>query len=316
MRAAVALGSGGARGYAHIGALSVLEERGHTVEAVAGTSMGALVGGLYAAGRLDQFEEWARSLTQRDVLLLMDPALVGPGVIKAERVLAKVRDILAGAQIEDLAIPFTAVATDLHAHREVWFQRGPVDAAIRASIAIPSVITPVVINGRVLVDGGVLNPVPIDPVIGAAADFTMAVSLSGERRDRARGPVKATSEPRDDEEWFARFRRGLTSIDLKRIRRSAVPLTLSALRLGDDALGEHEIPYEPYPAGMKTSDVVNHSLEAVEEVITRFRLAANPPDVMVSIPSDACRTMDFHRAVEMIELGRTAAVEAFDRAGL
>ncbi|GAB3624654.1 patatin family protein [Mariniluteicoccus endophyticus] len=312
MKAAVALGSGGARGYAHIGALAVMKERGHTVEAVAGTSMGALVGGLYAAGKLDEFEEWARTLTHRAVLMLMDPVVTGPGAIKAERVLTRVRDILGGVNIEDLPIPYTAIATDLHARREVWFQRGPVDAAIRASIAIPSVITPVVINGRVLVDGGVLNPVPVTPVIGADADFTMAVSLAGGRRDRsASGPVKASSEPREDEEWFARFRRGLGgALDLERLR--SLPRALTAR--GSDE--EDEIPYEPYPVGMKTSDVVNLSLEAVETFITRYRLAANPPDVMISIPADACGAMEFHRAVEMIELGRTAAEEAFDRAGL
>lgn len=312
MKAAVALGSGGARGYAHIGALAVLEERGHTVEAVAGTSMGALIGGLYCAGGLGQFEDWVRTLTHRAVLMLMDPVLGGPGAIKAERVLTHVRDILGGAQIEDLPIPFTAIATDLHARREVWFQRGPVDAAIRASIAIPSVITPVVINGRVLVDGGVLNPVPVTPVIGADADFTMAVSLSGDRRDRAaRGPVKETSEPRDDEEWFARFRRGLSTIDLDRLR--TLPRALPFR--GEDEV-EHQVPYEPYPAGMKTADVVNLSLEAVETFITRYRLAANPPDIMITIPSDACGTMEFHRAEELIGLGRAAAEEAFDRAGL
>lgn len=315
MKAAVALGSGGARGYAHIGALAVLEERGHTVEAVAGTSMGALVGGLYCAGVLGQFEEWVRTLTHRAVLLLMDPVLSGPGAIKAERVLTHVRDILGGVQIEDLPIPFTAIATDLYARREVWFQRGPVDAAIRASIAIPSVITPVVINGRVLVDGGVLNPVPVTPVLAANVDFTMAISLSGDRHDRgdhaAKGPVRATSEPAKDEEWFARFRRGLGAIDLDRLR--TLPRALPFL--GDED-GEHEVPYEPYPVGMKTSDVVNLSLEAVESFITRYRLAANPPDVMITIPSDACGAMEFHRAEELIELGRTAAEEAFDRAGL
>lgn len=300
MKAAVALGSGGARGYAHIGVLAELEARGHQVAALAGTSMGALIGGLYAAGRLDVFEEWARTLTQRDVFFLMDPALVGPGVIKAERVIAKVRDILDGAHIENLPIPYTAIATDLHARREVWFQHGPVDAAIRASIAIPSVITPVRINGRVLVDGGVLNPVPVEPVLGADVDFTLAVALSGERQERAtNSPVKVTSEPGNDEEWFARFRRGL----------GAFPLKWGAEE-------EREIPYEPYPAGLKTTDVVSLSLEAMEAMITRYRMAANPPDVLIDIPVDSVRTLDFHRAVEQIELGRQLAIDAFDKAGL
>ena len=136
-RVALALGSGGARGYAHIGTIQVLEERGYEIVAVAGTSMGAVIGGLYAAGRLDTYVAWVSSLSQRDVWRLLDPAVNGPGAIRAERVMGRVAEILDGALIEDLAIPFTAVATDLDLRREVWFQRGPVHTAMRASVAIP-----------------------------------------------------------------------------------------------------------------------------------------------------------------------------------
>ncbi|NLI17576.1 MAG: esterase, partial [Actinomycetales bacterium] len=170
MRVALALGSGGARGYAHIGVIEELRERGHDVVTIAGTSMGALVGGLAAAGTLDEFTAWVSGLTQRDVLRLLDPTLTGPGAIKAERVVRKVSEILDGALIEDLPIPYTAVATDIGSRREVWFQDGPVDVAIRASIAIPSVITPVMLNGRLLADGGLVNPVPVGPTTATHAD--------------------------------------------------------------------------------------------------------------------------------------------------
>ena len=180
-------GSGGARGYAHVGALEVIAERGFEVVTIAGTSMGALVGGVAAAGKLEAYTEWARSLTQREVWRLLDLSITSPGgAIRAERIIAKVGEILDGATIESLPIPYTAVATDINARREVWFQRGPVEHAIRASIAIPGVITPAVINGRVLVDGGLINPIPIEPTAAASADLTIAVSLSGMRAAGAR----------------------------------------------------------------------------------------------------------------------------------
>lgn len=165
---ALALGSGGARGYAHIGVIQVLEEQGFEIVGISGSSMGALVGGLHAAGRLDAYTEWVSSLTQRDVLRLLDPSLRAAGVIRGDRVMAHVSDLLEGALIEDLPIPFTAVATDLLARKEVWFQRGPVEAAIRASIALPSFITPVMLNGRLLADGGMMNPIPLAPLTAAA----------------------------------------------------------------------------------------------------------------------------------------------------
>ncbi|HEY5554557.1 MAG TPA: patatin-like phospholipase family protein [Cellulomonas sp.] len=123
-RVALALGSGGARGYAHVGVIAVLEERGYEIASIAGSSMGALVGGLHAAGTLGPYTEWARTVTQRDVLRLLDLSIKGPGAIRGEKILARVSELLGTALIEDLAIPFTAVATDLLARREVWFQQG------------------------------------------------------------------------------------------------------------------------------------------------------------------------------------------------
>ena len=139
---ALALGSGGARGYAHIGVINELRERGYEIVGISGSSMGALVGGLQAAGKLDEFADWAKTLTQRAVLRLLDPAITAAGVLRAEKILDAVRDILGEATIEELPIPYTAVTTDLIAGKSVWLQRGPVDAAIRASIAIPGVIAP------------------------------------------------------------------------------------------------------------------------------------------------------------------------------
>ncbi|MEC7432214.1 MAG: patatin-like phospholipase family protein, partial [Pseudomonadota bacterium] len=172
---ALTLGSGGARGYAHIGAIEVLQERGYEIVAISGCSMGALIGGMYGAGKMKDYKDWVTGLGQFDVLRLLDVTFTSVGAIRGEKVFSVVRDILGDTRIEDLPIAYTAVATDLLAHKEIWFQEGPLDQAIRASIAIPSVVTPLVLNGRVLVDGALLNPLPIIPTISAHADLVMAV---------------------------------------------------------------------------------------------------------------------------------------------
>ncbi len=328
MRAAVVLGSGGARGYAHIGALEVLAERGIEVVSIAGTSMGALVGGVAAAGRLEAYTEWARSLTQREVWRLLDLSITGPGgAIRAERIIAKVGEILDGATIESLPIPYTAVATDINARREVWFQRGPVEHAIRASIAIPGVITPAVINGRVLVDGGLINPIPIEPTAAASADLTIAVSLSGMRvAGGATTPVKASSEPRPHEEWTSRLRRSASDVlESERVRAITGRFGGHARDVDAEATlpaaAATEVPQTPTdalvarPADVGLVDLLNMSFDTMSALISRYRMASNPPDVLVTVPSNAVRTLDFHRAAEMIELGRRLTTEALDNAG-
>ncbi len=321
-RVALALGSGGARGYAHIGVIQVLEERGLDVVSVAGSSMGALVGGVHAAGRLEAYAAWARRLRQRDVVRLLDVSLSAPGAIRADKVLARVRDLLGGVRIEELPIPFTAVATDLAARKEVWFQHGPVDAAIRASIAIPGVITPVVLNGRLLADGGITNPVPIAPTASARADVTIAVALGGEPRGQnGAGPEQETAEPRPMEEWADRFRAGASQL----LERDAVRSLLNRFGGGEPAPDEPAAapvapvaadPFGTLPPGVGKFDMMYQSLDAMQSVLVRYRLAGYPPDVLVTVPRDACRSLDFHRAAEMIDLGRRLAEEALDRAGV
>jgi NTE family protein len=306
-RVAVALGSGGARGYAHIGVLQVLAERGLEVVSIAGSSMGALVGGLSAAGKLDEWTEWALGLSHLDMLRLLDPSLSAPGAIRAEKVMARVSELLDGVRIEDLPVQFTAVATDLLARKEVWFQRGPLDIAIRASIAIPSVITPVMLNGRLLADGGLMDPVPIAPTASSNADATVAVSLNGEHRSsREDAPARESTEPRPVDEWLDRFRRGAAQL-----------LDTDVGRLLTSRFGAHETaivdPDDDLPPGLSKFEVMNLSLEAMQSVLTRFRLAGYPADVLVSVPRDACRSIDFHRAAEIIELGRRLAEDALDR---
>ncbi|MEE2035167.1 patatin-like phospholipase family protein [Rhodococcus chondri] len=330
-RVALALGSGGARGYAHIGAIQVIEERGLEIVGVSGASMGALVGGVYAAGKLDAYTEWALSLSQLDMVRLLDVSVTAPGAIHAEKVLNKVREMLGDAVIEDLAIPFTAVATDLAAGRSVWFQRGPVDVAIRASIAIPGVITPYVLNGRVLADGGILAPLPIAPTVGVPSDLTIGISLGADEPGIA-SPENVSSEPRPMEEWMGRFRRSAAQVFDTDLVRSVVNRFGSA-PAGDDTTfvdeSLEESPGENPEETLDTSDglgpmsapkfgrvaVMNRSLDIMQSALSRFQLAAYPPDVLVEVPRTACRSLDFHKAADMIALGRSLTETALDAAG-
>ncbi len=299
---ALALGSGGARGYAHIGAIQVLEERGLTIAGIAGSSMGALVGGLHAAGKLDDFTEWVTTLTQLDMVRLLDISVTAPGVIRAEKIVKRVRDILGDTTIEELPIPFTAVATDLTAGRSVWFQRGPVHDAIRASIAIPGVITPHTIGGRLLADGGILDPLPLAPIVSAGADLTIGISLGAEEQrvaDDGEAPVsESSSDAGTMDDWINRFRRGAAQLFDRETDVSAA---------ADDVTG---------PALSSRFDVMNRSLDVMGAALARYQLAGYPPDVLIRVPRMSCRAFDFHRAEEMIALGRDLTEKALDAAGL
>ena len=321
IRVALALGGGGARGYAHIGVIEALEESGCEIVGISGTSMGALVGGLHAAGQLPAYAEWVRGLTQRDVLRLLDPSLRSPGLIRGNKVMARVIDLLAGARIEDLPIPFTAVATDLLARKEVWFQRGPLEMAIRASIALPSVFTPVMLNGRLLADGGMMNPIPLAPLAAIRADATVAVALSGDVDDQSgKTPVQESAEPLSPSEWPARVRSSAVQL----LDREAVRRVTGRLRngRGDGAAATGVVEevvedvFSELPAGLGALDVMELSLDALQSVVTRYCLASYPPDLLISIPKNACRTLDFHRGAEMIALGRTIAADALATASL
>lgn len=330
-RVSLALGSGGARGYAHIGIIEELLERGYEVVGIAGTSMGALVGGVHATGNLGEYSDWARGLTQRDVLRLLDPSLRTPGALRGEKIMAEVRQLVGDTRIEDLPIPFTAVATDLVTHREVWFQRGRLDVSIRASIALPSVFTPVVLNGRLLVDGGMLNPVPIAPLSALPADLTIAVDLSGPpaaegqpgrpRPGRSVRAGVAEAEASDAAQRMPQWRQKLTD-RLEEIRETDAVRTLAGWFEKADEQGPE--PSEDYgdadefgslPPGLGYRDVMTMSYEAMQEVIARYRAASYPADLTISVPRDAAHTLDFHRGAELIDLGHALAARALDDAG-
>ncbi|BBZ48266.1 putative NTE family protein [Mycobacterium parmense] len=314
---ALALGSGGARGYAHIGVIEALRERDYSIAGISGSSMGAVVGGLEAAGRLDEFADWAKSLTQRAVLRLLDLSISAAGVMRAEKILDAVRDILGPVTIEELPIPYTAVATDLLAGKSVWFQRGPVDEAIRASIAIPGVIAPHEIDGRLLADGGILDPLPMAPLSAVNADLTIAVSLSGSETIGAR-----EDEPGAGVEWLNRVVRS-TSALLDRPTARAVLSRFGATpeSLSDDPDAEPATPdrIEDELARAATEipklgsfEVMNRTIDIAQAALARHTLAVYPPDLLIEVPRSVCRSLDFHRALEVIDVGRALANRALD----
>ncbi|MCH9668450.1 MAG: patatin-like phospholipase family protein [Actinomycetia bacterium] len=314
MRVALALGSGGARGYAHIGVINELHERGHEVVGIAGSSMGALVGGLEAAGKLDEYVSWASSLTQGAVLRLLDPSITSAGVLRAEKILLAVREILGTVTVEELPIPFTSVATDLIAGRSVWMQRGPVDDAIRASIAIPGVITPHVLDGRLLADGGILDPIPMAPIAAANADVTIAVSLSG--KDPQSGPGMGESLTTD---LLNRMWRSTSSLLDSKTARSLLETQTGRAVLGrfstntdDDGDADDENRSLPAAPRLGGFEVMNRTIDIAQSALARHTLASYPPDLLVEVPRTVCRSLDFHRAAEVIEVGQELASVALD----
>lgn len=317
MRVALVLGSGGARGYAHIGVIDALRERGFDVVGISGSSMGALVGALQAADKLDEFSSWASALTQSAVLRLLDPSLTAAGVLRAEKILATVREIIGPRTIESLPIPYTAVSTDLIAGKSVWLQRGPIDSAIRASIAIPGVISPYLLDGRLLADGGILDPLPMAPLAAVNADLTIAVSLN------ASDPNPTPPEsPRPTAELLNRMRRSTTSL-IDRAAASTLldgPTARSVLSRfsnavdGIDAATESEVETEEdtHVPRLGGFEVMNRTIEISQAALMRHTLAAYPPDLLIEVPRTVCRSLEFYRASEVIEIGHELACAALD----
>lgn len=329
---ALVLGSGGARGYTHVGVIEVLLERGFEITAISGCSMGALVGGIYAAGKLQAFKDWATGLGQFDVFRLLDISLSSPGAIRGEKVFSFVRDLIGDVRIEDLPIAYTAVATDLRHHKEIWFQEGPLHKAIRASVAIPSLITPVVYGDRVLVDGGLLNPLPIMPTIAAHADYIVAVNLSyyDERSERLLFK-QPNGRNRVLDDWMHSLRTKAAQLFEKDTARSldssdatntlahhgAGAMAMSADEIDSRAVNpatEEERAEEMRQLAIGKFDIMNLAFETMQSSLTQYKLAGYPPDLVINVPKGVCGTFDFHKAPELIQLGRQLATETLDRA--
>ena len=280
------LGSGGARGLAHIGVIQWLTENGYDIRSIAGSSMGALVGGIHATSTLATYAEWVLALERIHVLRLLDPTFGRDGLFKGERIMGVLRELIGDCAIEDLPISFTAVATDLETGEEVWLREGGLFDAIRASIATPLVFTPFKHGARTLFDGALVNPLPIAPTLTDNTDLTIAVSLSGTDESRRGPPATAPIVSSD--------------ANRRRIRPFIGNLHL-ARSTGAPARGLFDIAFA--------------SMQTMQDTIARLKFAAYSPDVTVEIPRNACGFYEFWRAGELIALGRERVARAFARSG-
>ncbi|MDX1735945.1 MAG: patatin-like phospholipase family protein [Halioglobus sp.] len=269
------LGGGGARGLAHIGVIRWLEENGYRIESISGCSVGALVGGIYGLGKLDEFVQWVTAISAVDIFRLLDISLGSSGLVKGDRIIETLRGLTGEALIEELPITYTAVASDILNEREVWLSRGPVFDAVRASIAIPLFFAPAQWRGLQLVDGAVLNPVPIAPCFRDRTDMTIAVNL-GAKPDPNWPKLQPPAPPDEEESFFAR----------------KINQFINAYRPSRDNSRLDDM-----------YDVASLALDTMEGAIARYKLAAYPPDVVIDIPRNLSTTLEFDRAKELIAAG-------------
>ncbi|MCB8888656.1 patatin-like phospholipase family protein [Vreelandella malpeensis] len=310
-KVALVLGSGGARGYAHIGVIEALEARGFEIISIAGCSMGALIAGIYASGKLPAYREWVCNLDYLDVLKLVDVTWSPMGAMRASKVMSKLESLIGDTLIEDLPIPVTTVATDLVRQREVWFQKGPLLRAIRASIAVPGVITPVHLNDQVLVDGGLLNPLPMMPILSAhEADLVVAVNVTAHSpqpvtlEELLPKEVEARSQQERDRE--ARLGGWMSEV------RAATRRLWDGFGAQNDEEGEESLEARGQREWGKL-DMILESFDITQAALAKYKVAGYPPDVLIEIPKTVCSTYEFHRAKDLIRLGRHMGDEALER---
>jgi len=297
-RIGLALGSGSARGLAHIGVLRALEEAGIRVTCVAGTSIGALIGAVYASGKLDALATELLAFDWKRVAAFLDPVFPRSGLIDGQRVVSLVRSHVGVSNIEDLPVPFCAVATDIQTGVEAIIKTGDLIDAVRASISVPGILTPVRLDGRVLVDGGLVNPVPVNAARNMGADFVIAVDLN---HDIVTGRL-SRHEPSAQGRAYGNAVEHL----LQRLRSSNSP----ALAQFTEWLRK-----EPLPG---IFEVLLGALSIMQAQITRINFQNEKPDLTIRPPLGAMRFMDFDRAEEIIDVGYRSAVEeltAFSRRG-
>jgi NTE family protein len=270
------LGSGGARGLAHIGVIHWLEENDFKIESISGCSMGALIGGIYAAGKLDDFESWVRAITKVDIVTLLDLSWKKSGLVKGDKIINTLTDLVGDVVIEELPTKYTAVAADILNEKEVWMNSGKLFDAIRASISLLLFFTPFRYKGVDLIDGGVLNPVPIAPTFSDTTDLTIAVNLGGK-------------------------------IDNDSISENKSPfaekITEFVESFKDSTVNHITKEWDAY-------DIANQAFDAMQSTIARQKLAAYPADCFIEIARNACGTLEFELAAEMIDLGYKKAQES------
>jgi NTE family protein len=288
----LALGGGAARGFAHIGVLRVLHENGIVPDVIVGTSIGAVVGGCHMHGQLDAFEEWARHLTARGVLGYLDISFGGSGLIGGGRLAARLEETLGDTMIEELPRQFAVIATELGTGHEIWLTRGRMVDALRASYALPGIFTPVRIGGRWLVDGALVNPVPVSAARALGARLVIAVNLNSDLLGHG---VTISSHGSDEE-------------DLKAIREQRErPGGLRQFLNPEYLL---KLQFMNASSSPNVANVMIDAFNIMQDRVTRSRLAGDPPDVLISPRMGKIGLFDFHRAKDAIAIGEQSAQRA------
>ena len=287
----LALGGGAARGFAHIGVIRTLEAHGIVPDVIVGTSIGAVVGGCYAAKEMDNLDKWARTLTVRGVLGYLDISLSGSGLIGGGHLAAQLEGGLKESRVEDLPIRFAAIATEFNTGHEIWLTRGRLSDALRASYSLPGIFPPVLIGGRWLVDGALVNPVPVSAARALGARLVIAVNLNSDLFGR--GTIIANHGPDENE-------------------TAPEPAKVNGFRRmfsGERSLRRQFLGRRGRP-GLPT--VMVEAFNVMQDRITRARLAGDPPDVLISPRLGGIGWFDFHRAAEAVEIGNEATTKALD----
>lgn len=274
------LGSGGARGIAHIAVIEELEKEGHEIIEVIGCSMGAVVGGIYAAGQLEEYKHWLINLSRRDVFDLLDFTFTRHGFVKGEKLFAKHLEVTGKLKIEEFRIPFTAVATDMKHNKEVYFTSGDLYKALRASVSIPGFFVPVVDDGRVLVDGGVLNPLPINLVHKREDAIIVAVNLNGPSLPSS--GKESQSDKKEPKHWFENLLPHAVQEKIKKKEKTEEEESFSLIELMDS------------------------SFSFTQDRLTELMIEVYKPDKVIEIPRNSCGISDFHHGDEILSIGRVA----------
>jgi len=292
----LALGGGAARGFAHIGVLRTLLRRGLKFDVIAGTSIGAIVGGCYASGHLDAFEEWTRTLTRRRVFGYLDFSLAGSGLLGGVRLAEQLKDTLGKTTIDELPLRFAAIATEIGTGHEIWLTRGRLADAVRASYSLPGVFAPVRVGGRWLMDGALVNPVPVSACRALGARVVIAVNLNADLIGRGSTISSHGSDASDE-----------PVIEVVPQQRGFRAMFTSEHNIKRQFLGADGRP------GFST--VMMEAFNIMQDRITRARLAGDPPDVIINPRLGNVGLIDFHRANEAIAIGAEAAERALDNIG-
>ena len=283
-KVALVLSSGGSKGLIHIGVINELEKHGFEISSISGSSIGSVIGGLYAMGKLTEYTNWVKPFTKRSIWDLMDFTISSNGLMKGEKVFNKMKTFIPDMHIEKMNIPFAAIATDIINEKEIVFTTGSFYEAVRASVAIPSIITPVKYKNTFLVDGGVLSPVPIDYVKRTAGDILVVVNLNGKKKKVF---VNKKRVEKKNNGYY-----GILNDFADNVNR--------LISSGDkDSPGYFSL--------------LNTTTHAMVRKLAKENIEKHQPDIIINLPFDVANTFDFHKADELIELGEKAAIKEISK---